>query len=125
MIKIPNKVKVGYLEYEVEVKDKVFEYKDYLVDEVQERNGNPTSFNHGVCDTLQSKIILAKNDDKQKEVNTFLHECLHMIFYAYGCDEDKDTEEKVINITANGLIELFQRNPEVLNYLYKNIKEVR
>lgn len=52
-------------------------------------------------------------------VNTFIHECLHIMWHAsqLGKDDDSVDEEKVVTVIANGLVELFARNPDVMKWV--------
>jgi hypothetical protein len=41
----------------------------------------------GECDPVRLEIRIRKNLSKKKKAETFLHECLHAIAFAYGIEE--------------------------------------
>src|SRR6056300_248137 len=50
--------------------------------------------------------------------NTVLHEVLHGVVYQYGlCEVVKESEERIVNTLANGLMSVFVDNPWFLDYL--------
>ena len=52
-------------------------------------------------------------------VNTFLHECLHIVWTncLLGSDDDKPDEEKAVTAMGNGVTELFSRNPDIMKWI--------
>ena len=65
------------------------------------------------------RIKLQKGQKWHEEANTLLHELLHAVWFCYNLGLDDDQEEKVVGTLANGLMELFARNPEVVKYFVK------
>lgn len=56
--------------------------------------------------------------NKQKAAETFLHECMHIVFEERGVELGK-MEEKVVTEGAKGLFALLRDNPEAMKWLVK------
>lgn len=60
------------------------------------------------------------------EAVTVLHELGHGIFDVFGANSDPEmekVEERVVELMAVGFVEAFQRNPGLLNYLARRLKQ--
>lgn len=79
----------------------------------------------GKCDELGyyesdlHQIKLQANQKWHEEANTLLHEILHAIWFCYNLGLEDEQEEKIVASLANGLMEMFARNPEALQYFVK------
>lgn len=82
-MKIPAGVKVGGIDYQIEV-------VDHLPHE-------DAGYKWGECDYQKAKIQLWKELSKQKRKQTFIHELTHAIFHEAGID---DQDEDQINRVA-------------------------
>lgn len=103
---LPKKVRLGHRNYTVEPMHKHGEGDRY-----------------GFCDHDAGSIVLAEHQDKAEEANTFLHECLHGLYNAYGMKETvgREKEEVVVNTLANALCGFIRDNPAALVYLTKTL----
>jgi len=95
---IPHKVKIGY-------QDVAVEFVNRLTDE----DG------HSLCGVFigsEMKISIDSLIQGPRLVDTFLHECVHAMFYLYGwgATEEHD-EESVAHCVGFGLAMLLQDNP--------------
>lgn len=104
MTKIPKKIKVGPFEYAVELL----------------HGGQANAENvFGKANHNQRKIILADDNSEQQQKNTLLHEVIHAVWRVWGMDfqHEKDTEEQVVTVLANGLHTVMLDNPKLFSYL--------
>jgi hypothetical protein len=114
MIKLPRKVKVGCIKYDIIYPHSFYGIHDDLL---------------GLCSSTSSKIFLTNRSpsglvNDQKLTSVFLHEILHAIDYLFLYSA---LEEKTIDIYANSLFQVFKYNdieiknkshfPEVINVL--------
>ena len=96
-MKIPNSVRIGGVEYEVE-------YAENL------RDGN--NLLYGKIDFHESKILLSTTDGAghQRRCITLLHEILHGIQNHSTVEIPEECEEKIIDMFARGLYQVLQDN---------------
>lgn len=73
----------------------------------------------GYYEAALSNIKLQEGQKWDEEANTLLHELLHAIWWCYNLGVNDDKEEKVVGTLANGLSDMFQRNPELVKYFTK------
>lgn len=97
-MELPSRILVGYRYVSVCLKDLGVDGDD------------------GFYSPEESRITLNTKQNEFEQPNTFVHELLHAIWDKYDLGED-EAEEKIVEITANGLIQIFLTNPEVLSYL--------
>jgi len=66
---------------------------------------NDDAENHGSCDWTSKVIYIYKNDDRELQESTLLHEALHMILRLAGIHNalDPAVEEMVVTALENGL----------------------
>ena len=57
-----------------------------------------------------------------KYVDTLLHELNHVIYWAYGM-EDEDKEERIVGTYATAWTQVFRDNPDLLEFIKHNLKE--
>jgi hypothetical protein len=71
----------------------------------------------GLCNCLEHVISLQRDmPNKSRVVDTFLHELMHAIYWAYGI-EDRDEEERIVGAIAVGMTALFRDNPWLLDWI--------
>ena len=92
-MKIPLEIKVGGINYQVELVDHI----------AYEGEG----FRWGECNYQEAKIRIWKELSEQKRHQTFIHELTHAIFHEAGID---DQDEEQINRVAIVLHEVFIDN---------------
>jgi hypothetical protein len=96
---IPNKVKIGALDYRIEVA--VLPDNDY-----------------GNCDTHIQLITLTPNQTSQSAADTLLHEILHAIYNDSGLFTIKRPDEEItVRLIATWLKGVFRDNPEVTSFI--------
>ena len=81
---------------------------------------------YGVTDKDTSEIFIYEGPDDE-ELNTVIHECCHAALYSYGHNgflKQKD-EEKFVTLFGNVMTELLLKNPALLQYINKKVKEIR
>jgi hypothetical protein len=78
---------------------------------------------YGECSTLEQTIRLARGFcSPEKAVDTFLHELLHAICWAFG-REDEDKEERTVNLLATGLMSVHRSNPWLAEWIRVTLEE--
>lgn len=71
----------------------------------------------GECSTSLMKISMSQEfPSAAKAVDTFLHECLHALFWAAGI-EDADKEERIVGHLGTALTGLHRDNPWLTQWL--------
>lgn len=93
----------------------------------------------GQFEDHNNRIIICLTDDPCTDANTLLHEILHVIYTQYLLDEamvvqnkkkssdmvrkeDKEiSEERIVNSIANGLTEMYTRNPRIAEWLWERL----
>ncbi|MBT2321271.1 hypothetical protein J7E62_02720 [Variovorax paradoxus] len=60
----------------------------------------------------------------QAAVNTVIHEVSHAINWVYGVTDDS-TEEQFVTQNSNGLVEVWMRNPRLLNWIVKQLRAMK
>jgi hypothetical protein len=82
----------------------------------------------GGCDgmtyTGDNKVYLALGNSRQTTLNTVVHELTHCINWARDVTDESD-EEAFTTQHTYGLVELWMRNPRVLNWIVKNLRAVK
>lgn len=104
-MEIPNKVRIGSVDYEVTVEDKTI-----VLDAVQCK---------GKIDYEYHKINIDSSiHDKQGQEQTFLHELIHGIVRERNLNLENTDEETIVDGLAIGLHQVIRDNPEIFfNYI--------
>ena len=79
----------------------------------------------GLCNTKEKKITIdAGIKSPSVEVNVFLHEIFHALFYEWLPDDflKEKKEEFLVDQLAKGTLAMFQDNPELLGKWKKLIE---
>ena len=103
-MKLPNKVKVGGIYYTIT--DKPFEI---------DPKGTGA---WGLTDHRSCIIYIDTGVSLNQVKDTLLHEILHAIFFIYNVDTG-DGEERVVTPTASGLVQVFEDNKPIRDFLLK------
>lgn len=99
-MEIPNKVRIGSVDYEVTVEDKTL-----VLDAVQCKGQIDYDY-HQI--NIDSSI-----QDKQGQEQTFLHELMHGIVRERNLNLDNDNEETIVDGLAVGLHQVIRDNPNI------------
>jgi hypothetical protein len=82
----------------------------------------------GGCDgmtyTGENKVFLSSGLDLQTALNTAVHELTHCINWARDVTDDSD-EETFTTQHTYGQVEMWMRNPRVLNWINKTLRRVK
>ena len=114
--KLPNKVKIGYRDIDIEYVGPDFK-NDALTD------------SYGEYYNRQGLIKIQNSICGQEMCNVLFHECLHAIVYGSGLNQangplkEDDAEELTVNQMTNYLIGMFRDNPWFLDFLKNNINK--
>lgn len=77
---------------------------------------------YGECASVELRIGIQEwFASPAKAVDTFLHECLHAVFFERGI-ENEDREERTVGILSTGLTALFLDNPWLPGWISENLK---
>lgn len=104
-MEIPNKVRIGSVDYEVIIKDETI-----VLDAVQCK---------GKIDYDYHEINIDSSvQDKQGQEQTFLHELIHGIVRERNLDFKNADDETIVDGLAIGLHQVIRDNPEIfINYI--------
>mgnify|MGYP001165172391 FL=1 len=111
---LPNKVKIGYRDIEIE-----YVSPDFKTDNLTDC--------YGEYRAREGKILVQHNLCGQEMSNTVLHECMHAAVYGSGLNQadgplkDDDKEEIVVNQLSNYLMGMFRDNPWFLDFIKNNM----
>jgi hypothetical protein len=99
-VEIPNKVRIGSIDYEVTVEDKTI-----VLDAVQCK---------GQIDYEYHKINIDSSiQDKQGQEQTFLHELIHGIVRERKLNLENADDETIVDGIAVGLHQVIRDNPNI------------
>ena len=71
----------------------------------------------GECSCLMQTIRIQRSmPSATKAVDTFLHEVLHAIYFAWGI-EDEDKEERTVAAIATAWTQIFRDNPWLIRWI--------
>lgn len=80
--------------------------------------------NHGCAVFNDFRIYLSKDVNLQTALNTVQHEVTHCINWVYGVTDDS-TEEQFTTQHSNGQIEVWMRNPRLLNWITRSLRAIK
>lgn len=106
--RLPKRVRIG-----------PFDFKIVLWSPAESHNDG----NYGCFSSQLATIhMCAIFPTPQKAVDTFLHECLHAIYWAYDI-HPTDDQEREVSMYATGLTALFRDNPWLAPWIEQTVKE--
>jgi len=77
----------------------------------------------GLCRTNEVEILIDDRWKPQVQANTLLHEILHAISSQMGkLGLDDETEEKVVQVMANGICSVMRDNPKLFSLIQKGLE---
>lgn len=75
----------------------------------------------GYFDNTKQEIHINTDDTTdQCQINTLIHEILHLIYAEYNIKDDWE-EEEIIESMTNGLMGIFKSKPQLLETIKKNL----
>lgn len=93
---LPPKVRIGLIDYDVELKPcKEISKKESL---------------QGRARATECLIEVGSDMNQQRQIETFIHEALHMVYYEAGLENDRDNVHKELNPLCNILTRMLQEN---------------
>lgn len=96
--------------------------QSYDVKEMPEVEKRQSDF-IGLCRNNESEILIDERWKAQVQANTLLHEVLHAIAYQMGkFGLDSKSEEKVVEVMANGICAVMRDNPDLFPLLQKGLE---
>lgn len=105
-VRRPRKIKVAETAYKTLMRSETWSDKKNL---------------YGQIHFDKKTIELAKNQDEEELVDTFLHELAHAIFHEHNIDINNKLEEEIVTKLANGLTQFFKDNPKAIKWLLNKI----
>jgi Zn-dependent peptidase ImmA (M78 family) len=110
---IPKKVKL--INYTWDILDVEQEQVDLAL-----RATHPPGNGVGCCMKNDQTILISKKQSKQEKPRTVLHELLHACLIGpHGLTPD--SEEKVVCLLEERLVDLIKNNPKLITYLKENL----
>lgn len=100
-MKIPNKVRIGGVDYDVKFEPNVRIDSRILYGKIEFANSTIT-------------ISTSEGESHQHKCITLLHEILHGIAYHASLELPEEIEEKIIDTFAKGMYQVLQDNGQVL-----------
>jgi len=101
MSSLPASIRVGYLDFAVEI----------WVTQHANAAGR-----YGECDKANAIIRVDTSYGPVKAASTLLHEVIHACFDVAGI-EDTDSEERTVTHLSNQLAQVWRDNPDLVAYL--------
>lgn len=98
-MKIPEKIKVGGITYQVKQVDKI------------DKSIIGEGFTVGLWEPLDCNIYLVKNANEQAKERYFLHEVIHALFDHCNLKQSEDKVERL----SSALYMFIKDNPEIFN----------
>jgi len=98
-VKIPNKIQCSCFEYSIE-----------------EHSRSEMGDSMGDLNRETKVIRITKDLEQQVKKETLLHELLHVTLDDYSIEDD--LEEKIVRLLSPRIMELFKRNPKLLEVLF-------
>jgi hypothetical protein len=77
---------------------------------------------HGHFSSFKRKIIIGAEDDKVEQVDTLIHELVHLIMFEGAIKVDDDMEERIATLVGTGLTQMLKRNPSLLAWIAENLR---
>lgn len=100
-MKLPERVRVGYADYDVLAKD---------------ADWSSSSQRAGEHRALDHKMMVATNYNDVEMANTLIHEVLHALWHKMNLGESVN-EEDCVTTLANGLTQVWRDNPDLIRSL--------
>ena len=95
------------------------EYKVKEMPEIEKRKSHFLGF----CRNNECEILIDDRWKPQVQANSLLHEVLHAIAHQMGkFGLDEDSEEKVVEVMANGLCAVMRDNPKLFPLIQKGLE---
>jgi hypothetical protein len=76
--------------------------------EIRDSWDGPNTIGH--CDPFNRRISISTACGPSTAVEVFIHELLHAMLCACGCQTDEDVEERIVSSLAPMLLDTFRRN---------------
>lgn len=114
---IPKVLKIGPFNYTVEM---IEENQLILEDEDKELTDKPT-YLLGKTSSHKQKIEIMAGMPFEVERETLFHEILHAIYSGVGGQDDDAPyvgEEKTIQMFSPAIVDVFDRNPQLVSYMF-------
>jgi len=110
---IPDDVIIGPYTYNVVIRKRPF-----VANEKEHPKETAGTDLLGYTDTASHRIDIAEGVPPAAMADTLLHEILHGVCDVVGmCESEDVNEEKVIRMITPTLIDVFRRNPKVVEYI--------
>ena len=81
-----------------------------------------TDDEYGEFVASKGKILLSPGFDPVVEVDTLLHEIIHAMFHNAGNPLSTKMEEVVTTILPHAFVELWQRNPYLIQWIEESLR---
>lgn len=104
VLQLPDVMRIGSYDVDIEKWDAVYA-------------GSTGSY--GEFNSARLEIAICQDmPSPSKVAYTFLHEVMHAIWYAYGIEEKKDDEERIVTLMSHGWTQVHADNPWLLAWVY-------
>lgn len=115
----PRKVELNDSTYEIKI-NKSQKWKNQKT-----RTFGQITYNRKVIELSEDQSNGDFNNHTLDMLDSFWHELLHGIIHEFGVDVDGRHEEKIVTKLANSLIEVFHKNPKMLEWTLNKIEQVK
>lgn len=100
--KLPSKIRVGAF--------------DFVIEKWSEHQAASKS-RYGEFSSMDQRIgIQLTFPSPAKAVDTFIHEIMHAIYWAYGIEDD-DKEERTVSMLSSGWVQVYRDNPWLADWI--------
>lgn len=104
--KLPERVKVGYVDYRIE------DWEPAQADAAKR---------YGETDRVRRIIRVDTTHGPQQGAETLLHEILHCVYSMWNLPGDRDREEKFVTAIASGLATVWRDSPAIFEWIDANL----
>ncbi len=99
-----------------------FGHRDFKIKYITHKQAQKKGI-YGQVDTSTNIITVDDSLDNKLTCNTILHELIHVIAEHYHWNLSAKAEELICETTGNALSDVFNQNPDLINYLVKSFKK--
>lgn len=116
---IPKSLKIGPFNYTVEL----IEENELILEDDEEKVPDKPTYLLGKTSSHKQMIEIVAGMPYEVERETLFHEILHAIYTIVGGQDDDAPyvgEEKTIQMFSPAIVDVFDRNPELVTYMFGN-----
>jgi hypothetical protein len=99
-----------------------FGHRDFKIKYISHKEASKKGI-YGEVDSSKNIITIDKSLDDKVTFNTIIHELIHVIAEHYHWSLPAKDEELICETSGNALSDIFNQNPQFVEYLAKTFKK--